>query len=186
MYRGTPSIRNRRGNGSYGATANTTSQIGIHSRANHYNRFERRSRQPARQQTPVADATYVHGEGRGDTYSHRSLPLLPRDYAANYSSDNSKNLDPTPATSLVVRLNSQQEPLTEAPYMKTVDEMPSHLKRSFEDDSNDWYKHVNLLELDLFQKHAYHPMQCYFALKASLAEEAKEELYSLEANHNTL
>ena len=66
------------------------------------------------------------------------------------------------------------EPLTEVPYMKTVDSLPSHLKRSYHGDEDDWYKHVDLLELDLFQKHAYHPMQCYFAMKASLAGEAKD------------
>ena len=139
MYRGTPSVRqNRRMNGSYGATANySTRQFGTNSnRANthsHYNRFERRQLLPTGPQVPVANATYLHNEGRGRTHSHS---LQQRDYATNYSlGDNI--LDPTPTTSLVARLNSVQEPLTEVPFMKTVDQMPSHLQASFSGETDD-------------------------------------------------
>ena len=43
--------------------------------------------------------------------------------------------------------------------MKPVDTLPKHLANSFggtKDD--DWYTHVNKLELDVFQKHAFNPM----------------------------
>ena len=170
-------------NGSYGATANTnTRHFGTHSnRANnsrHFNRFERRNL-TSPQPVPVADATYVQNPRGGETHSRS---LQPRDYATNYSRLGNNILDPTPTTSFMARLNSVQEPLTEAPHVKSVDGMPSNLRASFRGEEDDWYKHVDVLELDLFQKYAYHPMQCYFAFKNSLAADAKDALCDLETN----
>ena len=64
--------------------------------------------------------------------------------------------------------------------------MSVYLKTSFKDDPDDWHEHVNLLELDLFQKHDCHSIQYYFVIKGSLTSETKETPYDLETNDNTL
>ena len=70
--------------------------------------------------------------------------------------------------------------------MKPVDHLPKNLANSFGGEQlEDWYTHMNKLELDVFQKHAFNPMQCYFALKASLQGKAEDKLYQIECQLET-
>ena len=89
-------------------------------------------------------------------------------------------VDPVPAAkSLINRLQDNQE-YSAAPDMKHTTRLPKHLTASFGGSDEDWYVHVNKLEIDVFQKHAFNGMQCYFAIKGSLKGEASEMMYSLE------
>ena len=92
-------------------------------------------------------------------------------------------VDPVPAArSLINRLQDQQE-YSAAPDMKHTTRLPKHLAASFGGSDEDWYVHVNKLELDVFQKHAFNGMQCYFAIKGSLKGEAGEMMYALETHY---
>ena len=93
-------------------------------------------------------------------------------------------VDPVPALSFINRLQESQR-LTTVPTMKEVDRLPASLKSSFGDKSDDWYAHINKLELDVFQKHAFNSMQCYFAIKGSLKGAAQRALYNLESQLDT-
>ena len=94
-------------------------------------------------------------------------------------------MDPVPAAqSLINRLQDDQE-FSAVPDIKHTSRLPKHLTNSFGDADEDWYVHVKKLELDVFQKHAFNGMQCYFALKGSLKGEANETIYNLETGMET-
>ena len=93
-------------------------------------------------------------------------------------------MDPVPVISYINRLHESVR-LTTVPTMKEVDRLPTELKSSFGNKQDDWYAHINRLELDVFQKHAFNSMQCYFAIKASLRDSAQKALYNLESQLDT-
>ena len=68
-------------------------------------------------------------------------------------------VDPVPTSSLINRLRDDTK-LSTAPDMKHVNQLPDKLSASFEGKADDWFVHVNKLELDVFQKHAFNAMQC--------------------------
>ena len=93
-------------------------------------------------------------------------------------------VDPVPVISYINRLH-ESHMLTTVPTMKEVNRLPASLQSSFGDKQGDWYAHINKLELDAFQKHAFNSMQCYFAIKASLKGAAQRALYNLESQLET-
>ena len=93
-------------------------------------------------------------------------------------------VDPVPAPSLVLRLEEEESP-AKVPDMKPVDKLPKELVGAFGGKSENWYKHMDSLELDVFQKHAFNAMQCYFAIKASVKGQAKSLIYALETQLET-
>ena len=92
-------------------------------------------------------------------------------------------MDPTPVQSLITRLNTQLQDDTNQPRMKLTDNLPEKLKYSGSKD--DWFEHMDNLELDVFQKHGCNAMQAYFDIKASLTKDAEEELRHLETRLST-
>ena len=69
--------------------------------------------------------------------------------------------------------------------MKHVDKLPIDMAESFAGKGDDWYMHINHLVLDVFQKHAFNAMQCYFAIKESLIGKAKTSIYHIETGIQT-
>ena len=92
-------------------------------------------------------------------------------------------MDPTPVESLITRLNAPVINDEEQPRMKVTDNLPDDLV--YKGPKDDWFDHVDNLELDVFQKHGCNAMQAYFAIKASLKGEAQEELKHLETGLST-
>lgn len=92
-------------------------------------------------------------------------------------------MDPTPVQSLITRLNTPIPVEEESPRMKVADNLPADL--TYSGSSDDWFDHMDNLELDVFQKHGCNAMQAYFAIKATLTKEAQEELKHLETRLST-
>ena len=192
MYRGTPSRRyhsQRYEDRSYDAIANTRQNSFRNFTSRGYgtdtNRFERSDRF-SRHATQHAD---THPPRADESRSFRQQPNrnrpTPRDTIDATATFSSTIVDPVPAAqSLINRLQDYQE-FSSVPDMKHTTKLPKHLAGSFGGSEDDWYVHVNKLELDVFQKHAFNGMQCYFALKGSLKGETGEMMYDLETGMDT-
>ena len=165
MYRGTPSRRSAyhgySRNGLTGAIANEYGALGQQEHSYNEN-FSRRSPYPRysaasfQMQNSRSPAWQNHREPAGTSHDHFGR-------AASHTHDQNNNLfmsdttylerfsgqivDPVPVISYINRLHESGR-LTTVPTMKEVDRLPTELKSSFGNKQDDWYAHINKLELD--------------------------------------
>ena len=197
MYRGTPSRRRSTygytRNGLTGAIANYGA---LHDEEQNFNnRFMRRSphlhstatssqmsqaQVPTWQNANLPDTNWQNSHYLGGAATHAQNENLFMSDTNFLESLPGQIVDPVPVVSFINRLHESQR-LSTVPTMKEVDRLPASLQSSFGNKQDDWYAHLNKMELDVFQKHAFNSMQCYFAIKASLKGSAQRALYNLES-----
>ena len=189
MYRGTPSRRyqsSRYEDRSYGASANTRQNSRENFQPRAYGNYADRFARTNQSFRNTFSSDHRSEEANNHTYMQHSNAVqhAPRDTIDSTATFSSTIVDPVPAPSLINRL-MDSETLSAVPDMKHVDRLPKHLLESFGDSNDDWYVHINKLELDVFQKHAFNGMQCYFALKGTLKGRANTTMYNLETGMET-
>ena len=144
MHRGTPSLGRspRRGNYLYGATANfarnASRDYSARSFPESFSGSNDRIPTSWRQQPPA-----LNRGGGVDSHAPRDSTTSLR-IGANI-------MDPTPVQSLITRLNTPIPVEEESPRMKVADNLPADL--TYSGSSDDWFDHMDNLELDVFQKH---------------------------------
>ena len=143
MHRGTPSQRYvHHSDRLNGATANSYSPAYRRDYRNHNRRRSYDMREP----TPASPAAGSNLEG-GDERSRERL-LVQRNTANSYYYS-TEAVDPQPVSSLVTRLQNEVD-LKQLPEMKMCNNLPSHLDKAFGGKQDDWYQHMEQLELDVF------------------------------------
>jgi len=181
MYLGTPSRRFGR-NESIGATANATGYAprGYSARNAGQSRFFARPgfRTPGFQRNFNAASprrysqTYYPAMPARPDFGFRTpafasfsggRPQMPRSYISQDTHNqwgwNYMSVDPIPSNSLVIRLNAA-EPIYTSRKMNTVENLTKSFPHTFSGQAgDDWYNHINKLELEVFQQYGFHPHQ---------------------------
>ena len=88
---------------------------------------------------------------------------------------------PKPLSTFTARLNLIEDPTTPKPKMKLVNEVAKSFKPRYAARQNDdWTRHLDLLETEVFQKEEFQAKQIYFTIKITIFGEPERCMRRLE------